>query len=48
MKKPLMPLPTDCCGGGCTRCVYDIYADQKKQYQRWKKEKQQKEEKSNP
>jgi hypothetical protein len=23
--KPLPPDPADCCGGGCARCVWDIY-----------------------
>ncbi|WP_084088289.1 oxidoreductase-like domain-containing protein [Fodinibius roseus] len=47
MKKPQRPLPTDCCGSGCTRCVYDLYEDQKIQYEMWKKEQQQDEEKPN-
>ncbi|HUR41734.1 MAG TPA: oxidoreductase-like domain-containing protein [Verrucomicrobiae bacterium] len=26
--KPEAPLPGDCCGGGCARCVLDTYADE--------------------
>ncbi|MDZ7693660.1 MAG: oxidoreductase-like domain-containing protein [Balneolaceae bacterium] len=37
MKEPEKPLPTDCCGSGCERCVYDIYVEQLKQYKAWKK-----------
>ena len=22
---PEQPLPSDCCGGGCLHCVYDLY-----------------------
>jgi len=24
---PEQPLPSDCCGGGCMRCVFDMYDD---------------------
>ncbi len=41
MKEPEKPLPTDCCGSGCERCVYDIYVEQLKQYKSWKKSQQQ-------
>ncbi|EDO28600.1 predicted protein [Nematostella vectensis] len=32
---PEKPLPTDCCGTGCTPCVFDIYDEDVK---RWEKE----------
>ncbi|MDX1617478.1 MAG: oxidoreductase-like domain-containing protein [Balneolaceae bacterium] len=38
MKEPEKPLPADCCGSGCDRCVYDIYVDRLKQYRAWKKQ----------
>ncbi|NGP76361.1 hypothetical protein G3570_06940 [Balneolaceae bacterium YR4-1] len=38
MKKPLKPLPTDCCGTGCRRCVYEIYEEQMEKYNHWKAE----------
>ncbi|MDR8391599.1 oxidoreductase-like domain-containing protein [Aliifodinibius sp. S!AR15-10] len=41
MKEPEKPLPTDCCGSGCERCVYDIYVEQLKQYKAWQKSQQQ-------
>ncbi|XP_023241706.1 NADH-cytochrome b5 reductase-like [Centruroides sculpturatus] len=33
--KPIEPLPSDCCGSGCTLCVFDIYEQELKI---WKKE----------
>ncbi|MGK7370303.1 MAG: oxidoreductase-like domain-containing protein [Candidatus Halalkalibacterium sp. M3_1C_030] len=36
MKEPLKPLPTDCCGTGCRRCVYEIYEEQLARYKEWK------------
>ena len=24
---PEKPLPTDCCGAGCTPCVFEVYSD---------------------
>ncbi|MCW9711755.1 oxidoreductase-like domain-containing protein [Aliifodinibius salicampi] len=44
MKKPIKPLPTDCCGSGCDRCVYDIYVEHLKRYRKWKQEQKKKEE----
>lgn len=43
MKEPEKPLPTDCCGTGCARCVYDIYLEHLEKYKKWKsqQEKQQ-------
>ncbi|KAB7497481.1 NADH-cytochrome b5 reductase-like [Armadillidium nasatum] len=32
--KPEAPLPSDCCGTGCSPCVYDIYEEDLK---KWKK-----------
>lgn len=29
---PEPPLPSDCCDGGCDRCVYDLYADEVDDY----------------
>jgi len=26
-RPPSEPEPADCCGGGCARCVFDIYDD---------------------
>jgi hypothetical protein len=26
-RRPAEPDPGDCCGGGCVRCVYDLYDD---------------------
>lgn len=40
MRKPIKPLPTDCCGSGCPKCIYDIYAEHLKKYKEWKKEQQ--------
>ena len=31
---PEKPLPSDCCEGGCDRCVYDVYADELAEYER--------------
>lgn len=37
---PEPPLPSDCCDGGCDRCVNDIYADELEDYRqrlaRWR------------
>ena len=30
--KPEPPAPGDCCGGGCARCVLDVYAEE---LERW-------------
>lgn len=29
---PEKPLPDDCCGSGCVRCVWDIYYDELEAY----------------
>jgi hypothetical protein len=26
--RPEAPDPSDCCGGGCVRCVFDVYDEQ--------------------
>jgi hypothetical protein len=26
--RPEPPDPSDCCGGGCVRCVFDVYDEQ--------------------
>ena len=30
---PEKPLPSDCCGGGCLRCVYDLYDEAVQRYE---------------
>ncbi|MFC0679623.1 oxidoreductase-like domain-containing protein [Lysobacter korlensis] len=30
---PEKPLPTDCCGSGCTVCVNDAYAEELEYYE---------------
>lgn len=30
---PEKPLPTDCCGSGCTVCVNDAYQDELEHYE---------------
>jgi len=30
---PREPLPEECCGGGCSPCVYDRYYDALKRYE---------------
>ncbi|KAF5735987.1 hypothetical protein HS088_TW14G00117 [Tripterygium wilfordii] len=29
---PEKPLPGDCCGSGCVRCVWDVYYDELEEY----------------
>ncbi|KZV41243.1 hypothetical protein F511_28658 [Dorcoceras hygrometricum] len=31
---PEKPLPGDCCGSGCVRCVWDVYYEELEEYQR--------------
>jgi hypothetical protein len=31
--RPLKPEPADCCGGGCVRCVFDIYDEALERYE---------------
>ena len=38
MRKPIKPLPTDCCGSGCSRCIYEVYQEHLTKYKKWKKE----------
>jgi hypothetical protein len=33
--KPVPPEPGECCGGGCVRCVLDVYAEE---LDRWEKQ----------
>ncbi|KAJ7514206.1 hypothetical protein O6H91_23G033100 [Diphasiastrum complanatum] len=33
---PEKPLPGDCCGNGCTNCVWDMYFDELEQYNKRK------------
>jgi len=35
--EPERPLPSDCCDGGCTRCVFDVYADELQAWQERRK-----------
>ncbi|MBN8727906.1 MAG: hypothetical protein J0H15_09435 [Xanthomonadales bacterium] len=30
---PEKPDPGDCCGGGCVRCVFDVYEDALERYE---------------
>lgn len=32
--KPEPPAPGDCCGGGCARCVFDVYDEQLERWER--------------
>ena len=32
---PTKPLDSDCCGNGCTPCVYDIYDEEVAQWQKF-------------
>lgn len=32
--RPEKPLPSDCCEGGCDRCVFDLYAEEMQRYER--------------
>jgi hypothetical protein len=31
---PDSPLPSDCCGGGCDRCVYDLHDEALERYRK--------------
>lgn len=33
LKRPREPLPGDCCGNGCARCVWDVYYDKLAEYE---------------
>lgn len=33
-KPPEKPLASDCCEGGCDRCVFDIHAEEMEQFER--------------
>lgn len=33
----MKPIPTDCCGTGCAKCIYEIYDEQLEKYEKWKK-----------
>jgi len=41
MRKPEKPIPSDCCGQGCTPCVYERYAHQMEIFKEWLKEQEQ-------
>lgn len=45
MRKPQKPLPMDCCGSGCARCIYDIYEEHLARYNEWLDEQDTEEEK---
>ena len=32
--KPAPPEPGECCGGGCARCVFDVYEEELERWQR--------------
>jgi hypothetical protein len=50
MEEPQPPDPGECCGSGCSPCVWDLYYDKLEKYENWKadqekiKEKEAKEE----
>ena len=47
MKKPVKPIPSDCCGQGCTPCVYEQYAQHMELYKQWIEEQKVKKEAKN-
>ncbi|RNF09188.1 putative oxidoreductase [Trypanosoma rangeli] len=36
-KRPREPAPSDCCGSGCSRCVWDVYFDELARYEEYAK-----------
>lgn len=34
--KPQQPSPSQCCGGGCKPCIYDVYEKELAQWERAK------------
>lgn len=32
--RPIAPEPGECCGGGCARCVLDVYQDELERWER--------------
>ena len=32
--RPVPPEPGECCGGGCARCVFDVYDEQRQIWER--------------
>jgi hypothetical protein len=32
--RPAPPEPGECCGGGCARCVLDVYAEELERWER--------------
>jgi hypothetical protein len=32
--RPVPPEPGECCGGGCARCVFDVYEEQLARWER--------------
>jgi hypothetical protein len=32
--RPSPPEPGDCCGGGCAKCVYDLYEEELARWER--------------
>lgn len=32
LEPPEKPLPGDCCGSGCVRCVWDVYYEELEEY----------------
>lgn len=36
MEEPQPPEPGECCGSGCSPCVWDIYYDKLEKYENWK------------
>ncbi|ESL10169.1 oxidoreductase [Trypanosoma rangeli SC58] len=37
-KRPREPAPSDCCGSGCSRCVWDVYFDELSRYEEYVKD----------
>ena len=36
MEEPQPPEPGECCGSGCSPCVWDLYYDKLEKYENWK------------
>jgi len=47
IEKPTKPADDDCCGGGCTPCVWDTFYDQLSMYRKQQRALAAKEESSN-
>eukprot|EP00026_Physarum_polycephalum_P015041 Phypoly_transcript_15627.p1 GENE.Phypoly_transcript_15627~~Phypoly_transcript_15627.p1 ORF type:complete len:160 (+),score=31.51 Phypoly_transcript_15627:143-622(+) len=45
MEEPQPPEPGECCGSGCSPCVWDLYYDKLEKYENWKAEQEKTKEK---